>query len=196
MMQRFAPIIAALALAGCGPLVQLGGNAPAPDALLVLRADAPPPHWAGPTAVGDTLAVAIPDVPAELQTLRLPVQLTSATVQYLAGASWAEQPNRQFQRLLADTLPVPAWRCWTHGKAVSPRRGRSPAICANSAWMCAAPQWCACVMTRNWPGHVGPAPWHCAASWPKKRWRASSLRWSPPPSTAPPTGWPAKWRPG
>jgi len=104
MMQRFAPIIAALALAGCGPLVQVGGNAPAPDALLVLRADAPPPQWAGPTAVGDTLAVAIPDVPAELQTLRLPVQLTSATVQYLAGASWAEQPNRQFQRLLADTL--------------------------------------------------------------------------------------------
>lgn len=104
MMQRFAPIIAALLLAGCGPLVQLGGNAPAPDALLVLRADAPPPQWAGPTAVGDTLAVAIPDVPAELQTLRLPVQLTSATVQYLAGASWAEQPNRQFQRLLADTL--------------------------------------------------------------------------------------------
>lgn len=104
MMQRFAPIIAALALAGCGPLVQVGGNAPAPDALLVLRADAPPPQWAGPTAVGDTLAVAIPDVPAELQTLRLPVQLTGATVQYLAGASWAEQPNRQFQRLLADTL--------------------------------------------------------------------------------------------
>jgi cholesterol transport system auxiliary component len=46
----------------------------------------------------------VPDVPAELQTLRLPVQLSNATVQYLAGASWSEQPNRQFQRLLADTL--------------------------------------------------------------------------------------------
>ena len=30
---------------------------------------------------------------------------TSATeVTYLVGAAWAEQPNRQFQRLLADTL--------------------------------------------------------------------------------------------
>lgn len=101
---RRAPLLALLLLAGCGPLVQLGGNAPAPDALLVLRADAPPPEWRGPTPVGDTLAVAVPDVPAELQTLRLPVQVSAATLQYLAGASWSEQPNRQFQRLLADTL--------------------------------------------------------------------------------------------
>ncbi|WP_310475531.1 ABC-type transport auxiliary lipoprotein family protein [Sandarakinorhabdus sp.] len=102
MNLRLIPI--ALLLAACSPLVQVGGNAPAPASLLVLRADAPPPEWRGPAAVGDTLAVAVPDVPAELQTLRLPVQLTSATVQYLTGASWSEQPNRQFQRLLADTL--------------------------------------------------------------------------------------------
>lgn len=104
MKRRFAPALAALILAGCGPLVQLGGNAPAPATLLVLRAAAPPPEWRGPTALADTLAVAVPDVPAELQTLRLPVQVGPAGVQYLAGASWSEQPNRQFQRLLADTL--------------------------------------------------------------------------------------------
>jgi cholesterol transport system auxiliary component len=98
------PVLAALALAGCGPLVQLGGNAPAPATLLVLRAAAPPPEWRGPTALADTLSVAVPDVPAELQTLRLAVQVGPAGVQYLAGASWSEQPNRQFQRLLADTL--------------------------------------------------------------------------------------------
>lgn len=99
-----AALLAPALLAGCGPLVQVGGNAPAPDALLVLRADAPRPEWAGPAALGDTLAVAVPDVPAELQTMRLPVQVSAATLQYLAGASWSEQPNRQFQRLLADTL--------------------------------------------------------------------------------------------
>jgi cholesterol transport system auxiliary component len=104
MTMRLAPTLAALLLAGCGPLVQVGGNAPAPDALLVLRADAPPPQWTGPTPVGDTLAVAVPDVPAELQAQRLPVQVSEAAVQYLAKASWAEQPGRQFQRLLADTL--------------------------------------------------------------------------------------------
>lgn len=66
-----ALMLPALMVAACSPLVQIGGNAPAP---------------------------------AELQTLRLPVQLNAASVQYLAGASWAEQPNRQFQRLLADRL--------------------------------------------------------------------------------------------
>jgi cholesterol transport system auxiliary component len=103
--------------------VQVGGNAPAPEALLVLRADAPPPEWRGPTAVGDTLAVAVPDVPAELQTLRLPVQVTAASVQFLAGASWAEQPNRQFQRLLADTLAGNGVTVLdTRGGSVSPAR--------------------------------------------------------------------------
>ncbi len=97
-----------MALAACillaGWLVQLGGNAPAPDAVLVLRSTAPPPAWAGPAALGETLAVATPVVPAELQTLRLPVQVGDAQVQYLAGASWSEQPARQVQRVLADTL--------------------------------------------------------------------------------------------
>ncbi len=102
--KQVLPLILALALAGCSPLVQLGGNTPAPATLLVLRASAPPPEWRGPTALADTLGVAVPDVPAELQTLRLPVQVGPAGVQYLAGASWTEQPNRQFQRLLADTL--------------------------------------------------------------------------------------------
>ena len=104
MRRLFSALAGAALLAGCGPLVQVGGNAPPPEALLVLRADAPPPEWQGPTALAQTLAVAVPDVPAELQTLRLPVQVSAATLQYLAGASWSEQPNRQFQRLLADTL--------------------------------------------------------------------------------------------
>jgi len=104
MIRALLPVSLVLALTACGPLVQIGGNAPAPAALLVLRSDAPPPAWAGPTALADTLAIAVPDVPAELQTLRLPVQLDGASVQYLAGASWSEQPNRQFQRLLGDRL--------------------------------------------------------------------------------------------
>jgi cholesterol transport system auxiliary component len=122
-MRRIPAVVAALLLAGCGPLVQVGGNAPAPDALLVLKSDAPLPDYAGPAALGDTLGVAVPDVPAELQTLRLPVQVTDTTVQYLAGASWSEQPARQFQRLLADTLAgsgVPVLD--TRGGGIAPAR--------------------------------------------------------------------------
>ncbi len=121
---RLNPVIfAALLIGGCGPLVQVGGNAPAPDALLVVRSDAPVAVYTGPAAVGDTLGVSVPDVPAELQTNRLPVQVTAATVQYLAGASWSEQPSRQFQRLLADTLAgagVPVLD--TRGGGVAPAR--------------------------------------------------------------------------
>ena len=124
MNLRLFPLVAmAGLLAACGPLVQLGGNAPAPDALLVIRSTAPPPEYAGPAPLAETLGIAVPDVPAELQTLRLPVQLSNATVQYLAGASWSEQPNRQFQRLLADTLAGAGVAVLdTRGGAIAPAR--------------------------------------------------------------------------
>ena len=54
-------IIVALALAGCGPLVQVGGNAPAPDALLVLRADMPRSLHASMNEVVSNLAMVAND---------------------------------------------------------------------------------------------------------------------------------------
>jgi cholesterol transport system auxiliary component len=122
-MRSYAAILVTLLLAACGPIVQVGGNLPAPDVLLVVRSDSPVADYSGPVAVGDTLGVAVPDVPSELQTLRLPVQVTAATVQYLAGASWSEQPNRQFQRLLADTLSGAGMAVLdTRGGSVAPAR--------------------------------------------------------------------------
>lgn len=97
-------LLAALALTACGPLVQIGGNTPAPASLLTLSATAVPQPYAGPAQPGATIAVETPAVPAILQTLRLPVATSATEVSYLVGATWSEQPNRQFQRLLADTL--------------------------------------------------------------------------------------------
>ena len=91
-------------LSGCGPLVQIGGNAPIPQSLLTITASATPRAYDGPSRQGDTIGVELPGVPATLQTLRLPVTTSASEVTYLVGATWAEQPNRQFQRLLADTL--------------------------------------------------------------------------------------------
>jgi cholesterol transport system auxiliary component len=91
-------------LAGCGPLVQIGGNAPVPQSLLTITATANPRAYDGPSRQGDTIGIELPGVPATLQTLRLPVTTSASEVAYLVGATWAEQPNRQFQRLLADTL--------------------------------------------------------------------------------------------
>ena len=101
--QLFA-LAAAVAITGCGPLVQIGGNDKAPESLLTLSATAVPLPPSGPANRADTFGVDLPGVPAMLQTLRLPVTTSPTEVTYLVGANWAEQPNRQFQRLLADTL--------------------------------------------------------------------------------------------
>ena len=99
-----AVLLAALLLAGCGPLVQIGGNSAPAASLLTLSVTTPPLPYAGPAAAAATVGVEIPAVPLTLQTLRLPVTTNATEVTYLVGAAWAEQPNRQFQRLLADTL--------------------------------------------------------------------------------------------
>lgn len=99
---RFILPFAALALSACGPLVQIGGNDKAPVALLTLRATATPSG-----AVGDlsrSVSVITPTVPGPLQTLRLPVITRDTELAYLTGATWAEQPNKLFARVLADTI--------------------------------------------------------------------------------------------
>lgn len=101
---RLPALILALALTSCGPLVQIGGNDKPPTSLLTLSATTPPASYAGPAPTSASLAVETPAVPLTLQTLRLPVTTSAIEVRYLTGATWAEQPNRQFQRLLADTL--------------------------------------------------------------------------------------------
>ena len=104
-MQRNRTFVLLLALAGlaaCGPLVQVGGNTPAPESLLTLRAtgEAPPDL----PATKATLAISTPSVPGALQTLRLPVLTTDTEIAYLKGATWVEQPSHLFGRLLADTI--------------------------------------------------------------------------------------------
>lgn len=123
MTPRLPVLLLSLALVGCGPIVQIGGNAKAPESLLTIASTATPRPYAGPTRLADTLAVALPTVPATLQTLRLPVTGSASEVRYLAGATWAEQPNRQFQRLLADTITASGTPVLdTRQPAVSPAR--------------------------------------------------------------------------
>jgi len=99
---KFAALAALALVAGCGPLVQVGGNAPAPAALLTLRAtelgaEAQPRGSA-------TLAIPAPYVPGALQTLRVPVTTRDTEIAYLKDAVWVEQPSRLFLRLLSDVV--------------------------------------------------------------------------------------------
>ncbi len=103
-MKRWLAISALGLVAACGPLVQIGGNAKAPEALLTLRASATPVDGGKVADVSRTFSVVTPVVPGPLQTLRLPVVTRDTEVAYLTGATWAEQPNKQFARVLADTI--------------------------------------------------------------------------------------------
>ena len=104
----FLPVLLgpALLLAGCGPLVQVGGNTPRPESLYTLSAPPPASVPAGLQPINMTKAVTVdmPSVPGALQTMRIPVTVSDTSIQYVTGAQWSEQPNRLFQRLLADTL--------------------------------------------------------------------------------------------
>ncbi|MCG2840837.1 ABC-type transport auxiliary lipoprotein family protein [Sandaracinobacter sp. RS1-74] len=93
-------------LAGCGPLVQVGGNSHPPAELYTLSAPPPPsvPVGVKPLDMASAVTVDIPSVPGALQTMRIPVNVSDTSIQYLVGAQWSEQPNRLFQRLLADRL--------------------------------------------------------------------------------------------
>jgi len=91
-------------LAGCGPLVQIGGNDKAPAALMTLRATAAPVPAPAVFDRARAVLVLTPATTGALQTLRVPVIVTDTNLAYLTGATWAEQPNRQLQHVLADTL--------------------------------------------------------------------------------------------
>ena len=99
---RALALTALLALGACGPLVQIGGNDKAPVALLTLRATAAAGTPA--TDLSRSVSVVTPNVPGPLQTLRLPVIQRDTELAYLTGATWAEQPNKLFARVLADTI--------------------------------------------------------------------------------------------
>jgi len=102
-----APFLLLFALLmSCGPLVQIGGNSPRPDALYTLTATAPAAVPAGqvPVDMASAVTVQVPTVPGALQTLRIPVSISDTAVQYVKAGQWSEQPNRLFQRLISDTL--------------------------------------------------------------------------------------------
>jgi cholesterol transport system auxiliary component len=105
-LPRRLPLLLSLLAIGCGPIVQVGGNAPRPDALYTLTAASPAAVPGGQAPIDMTRAVTVdtPSVPGALQTIRIPVTVSDTAIQYVRGAQWAEQPNRLFQRLLADTL--------------------------------------------------------------------------------------------
>ena len=99
-LARIGAASAALLLAGCisfGPKV--------PDQLISLSPDVSAPAGdIGSGKSGSAITVVDPEADRSLDVLRVPVQVTPATVAYLKDASWLEKPARQFRTLLAETI--------------------------------------------------------------------------------------------
>lgn len=104
LLRRAAPIAALLAvlppLAGCisfGPAT--------PKQLIGLSAEnTAPPGELGAGNQSRAIIVLDPETDRDLDVLRVPVQVTPATVAYIKDASWIEKPARQFRSLLAETI--------------------------------------------------------------------------------------------
>lgn len=94
---------AALALSGCVSL-----DVDVPDSLLTLSPEATAPVGASAAAGGETsqraIAVLTPEVPAKLDVLRVPVNVSATEIAYLEDAIWIEKPARLFRRVLGEAI--------------------------------------------------------------------------------------------
>jgi len=106
-MNRLKSVLAAgilsLALTACAGL--LGGGGKAPPNLQTLTPEAADPGAITRSAnAGQAVTVAVPIVPKELRTVRVPVQTSATDIQYVTGLQWVDTPDHLFQRLVAETI--------------------------------------------------------------------------------------------
>jgi cholesterol transport system auxiliary component len=103
LSRHFAPVALALTLGGCAGL--LGGGGKPPPYLFTLTADAPDPGAIVRTAgAGQAVTIAVPVVPKELNTVRVPVQVSPTVVQYVPNLQWVDTPDHLFKNLVAETV--------------------------------------------------------------------------------------------
>jgi cholesterol transport system auxiliary component len=125
MMRHFLILrsLGAVALAGVlSGCVSLGAEPP--PSLLNLTADVSAPD--GEThsvSAARTLIVSEPEVPAEIDVLRLPVRVNETNIAYLQDAVWVEKPARLFRRLLAETMRASTGRTVLDGDTIGVAAG-------------------------------------------------------------------------
>jgi len=103
VLLKAASVIAlASAVGGCA---LMGGGAKAPASLVTLTPEAQEPSQIARTAAaGQSVTIANPTVGRELSTVRVPVQVTPAHVQYVANLQLVDTPSRLFADLVAETV--------------------------------------------------------------------------------------------
>lgn len=111
-MKKLAILLLLLPLAAC---IRLTPKPPA--SLLTLdSAVTVPVGQTQNTAQAATITIAVPTVPQELATNRVPVLADRTAIAYVKDAQWVEMPSRLFARLLSDTLAVRTGRVVLSGR--------------------------------------------------------------------------------
>ena len=105
MVRVAGPIALGLAVGGCSISGLLGGGGNPPTTLQTLAPEAPNPGAIARSAgAGQAVTIALPVLPKELRTTRVPVQVTPTDIQYVTNLQWVDTPDRLFQGLGAETL--------------------------------------------------------------------------------------------
>lgn len=92
------PALALLA-GGC-----LGGGSAPSEHLTLTPVSSVPAGTARNAASGESVAVLTPTVPREVNNRRIAVYVDPITIQYLTNATWLEEPQELFRRLLSETV--------------------------------------------------------------------------------------------
>jgi cholesterol transport system auxiliary component len=105
LLRLAAPLLLALSASACSISSLLGGGGNIPPTLLTLTPQAPAPgEFARSAAAGEAVTIAVPVIPEELRTVRVPAQITPTDVAYIQDVRWVDTPNRLFQDLVAETV--------------------------------------------------------------------------------------------
>lgn len=105
LLKRAGPAIALLAaLGGCSLGGLVGGGKP-PTSLVTLTPEAPEPaQMTRSAAAGLAVTITTPTVRKELAVVRVPVQLSPTSIQYVANLQLVDTPDRLFRGLLEETV--------------------------------------------------------------------------------------------
>jgi len=104
-LRRAAVPALALLTAAC-----LGGGSVPAELLTLTPAQVLPAGTTRTAAAGEAIAVLSPSVPRAVNTRRIPVYVDEITIEYLVNATWVEEPNELFRRLLAETIAAQSGR--------------------------------------------------------------------------------------
>src|SRR3954464_13074799 len=95
LLKKTAAMALAFGLSGCGGLLRGGGKPPAN--LFTLTAEATQPAQIARTAAaGQSVTIETPVTARELSTVRVPVQVSATTVQYVANLQLVDTPAKLF----------------------------------------------------------------------------------------------------